>query len=121
MLLPAARQRGVSVIAGGVFNSGLLAAPAPGATYDYKAAPQELLARAQELERVCAGYGVPLRAAAARFPLTHPAVASVLIGARSAAEITDAITLRGASLPAARREAQWEELWQALGTGAGQR
>ena len=110
-LLPAARERGVSVIAGGVFNSGLLAAPAPGATYDYKAAPQALLARAQELERVCAGYGVPLRAAAARFPLTHPAVASVLIGARSAAEITDAITLRGAGLPAAR----WEALWQALG------
>ena len=110
-LLPAARERGVSVIAGGVFNSGLLAAPAPGATYDYKAAPQALLARAQELERVCAGYGVPLRAAAARFPLTDPAVASVLIGARSAAEITDAITLRGAGLPAAR----WEALWQALG------
>jgi len=52
-----------------------------------------------------------LRAAAARFPLTDPAVASVLIGARSAAEITDAITLRGAGLPAAR----WEALWQALG------
>jgi len=110
-LLPAARERGVSVIAAGVFNSGLLAAPAAGATYDYKAAPAALLARAQELERVCAGYGVPLRAAAARFPLTHPAVASVLIGARSAAEITDAITLRGAGLPAAR----WEALWQALG------
>jgi len=116
-LLPAARERGVSVIAGGVFNSGLLAAPAPGATYDYKAAPQALLARAQELELVCAGYGVPLRAAAARFPLTHPAVASVLIGARSAAEITDAITLRGDGPPAA----QWEALWQALGTSGGQR
>jgi len=65
-LLPAARERGVSVIAAGVFNSGLLAAPAAGATYDYKAAPAALLARAQELERVCAGYGVPLRAAAAQ-------------------------------------------------------
>ena len=77
-LLPAARERGVSVIAGGVFNSGLLAAPGAGATYDYQAAPAELIARARRLEEACARFGVPLRAAAARFPLTHPAVASVL-------------------------------------------
>jgi D-threo-aldose 1-dehydrogenase len=44
---------------------------------------------------------VPLRAAAARFPLTHPAVASVLIGARSAAEVTDALRLRALDIPAA--------------------
>jgi D-threo-aldose 1-dehydrogenase len=105
-LLPAARERGVSVMAGGVFNSGLLAVPAEGTTYDYQAAPEALIIRARQLERVCALYGVPLRAAAARFPLTHPAVASVLIGARSAAEITDAIGLRGVSIPAA--------LWDAL-------
>jgi D-threo-aldose 1-dehydrogenase len=105
-LLPAALDRGVSVIAGGVFNSGLLAAPAPGATYDYQAAPAELIGRARQFENICARYGVPLRAAAARFPLTHQAVTSVLIGARSAAEITDAIALRGAGIPA--------ELWTAL-------
>lgn len=105
-LLPAALDRGVSVIAGGVFNSGLLAAPVPGATYDYQVAPDELISRARRLESICARYGVPLRAAAARFPLTHRAVVSVLIGARGAAEITDAITLRGAGIPAA--------LWTAL-------
>jgi D-threo-aldose 1-dehydrogenase len=105
-LLPAALDRGVSVIVGGVFNSGLLAAPVPGATYEYRTAPDELLARARQLESTCARYGVPLRAAAARFPLTHPAVASVLIGARSAAEVTDAISLRGADIPAG--------LWDAL-------
>ena len=108
-LLPAAERRGVSVIAGGVFNSGLLAAPAPGATYDYRKAPDSLVARALRLEKICAEYGVPLRAAAARFPLTHPAVASVLIGARSAAEITDAVRQRALDIPAA--------LWEALTAG----
>jgi D-threo-aldose 1-dehydrogenase len=107
-LLPAALERGVSVIAGGVFNSGVLAAPAPGATYDYETAPGSLISRALRLQEICAESGVPLRAAAARFPLAHPAVASVLIGARSAAEITDAITLRGLDIPA--------ELWESLAT-----
>jgi D-threo-aldose 1-dehydrogenase len=111
-LLPAALDRGVSVIAGGVFNSGLLAAPAPGATYDYQAAPGSLIAKARQLESVCARFGVPLRAAAARFPLTHPAVASVLIGARSAAELTDALSLRDQQVPAA--------LWDALAATGGQ-
>jgi D-threo-aldose 1-dehydrogenase len=105
-LLPAALRRGVSVIAGGVFNSGVLAAPGAGATYDYRAAPAELIARAGHLAETCARLGVPLRAAAARFPLTHPAVASVLIGARSAAEVVDAVLLRDLDIPAA--------LWDAV-------
>jgi len=105
-LLPAALRRGVSVIAGGVFNSGVLAAPGAGATYDYHAAPDELIARARKLAEVCAEFGVPLRAAAARFPLTHPAVASVLIGVRSAAEAGDALRLRAVDIPGA--------LWEAL-------
>jgi D-threo-aldose 1-dehydrogenase len=110
-LLPAALEHGVSVIVGGVFNSGLLAAPAAGAMYDYQAAPDAMVARAQSLAALCASFGVPLRAAAARFALRHPAVASVLIGARSAAEITDAIRLRGADIPA--------ELWTALAESVG--
>ena len=107
-LLPAALRRGVSVIAGGAFNSGVLAAPVAGATYDYHAAPEELIERARRLAETCARYGVPLRAAAARFPLTHPAVASVLIGVRSAAEVTDALRLRALDIPAA--------LWDSLAT-----
>jgi D-threo-aldose 1-dehydrogenase len=107
-LLPAAVERGVSVIAGGVFNSGVLAAPTPDATYDYAAAPGSLISRALRLQEICAQSGVPLRAAAARFPLAHPAVASVLIGARNAAEVTDAITLRGLDIP--------PELWDSLAT-----
>jgi D-threo-aldose 1-dehydrogenase len=100
-LLPEALRRGVSVIAGGVFNSGVLAAPVAGATYDYQAAPAGLIERARRLEEACARFCVPLRAAAARFPLTHPAVASVLIGARNAAEATDALRLRHLEIPAA--------------------
>jgi D-threo-aldose 1-dehydrogenase len=105
-LLPAALRRGVSVIAGGVFNSGVLAAPGAGATYDYQVAPAALLERAGRLEETCARFGVPLRAAAARFPLTHPAVASVLIGARNAGEIADALRLRTLDIPAV--------LWESL-------
>jgi D-threo-aldose 1-dehydrogenase len=108
-LLPAALDRGVAVIAGGVFNSGLLARPDAGARFDYHAAPDSILRRARALEEICAQFGVPLRAAAARFPLGHPAVASVLIGARSAAEVTDAIELREADIPAS--------LWDLLSAG----
>jgi D-threo-aldose 1-dehydrogenase len=110
-LLPAALDRGIAVIAAGVFNSGLLAAPAPSATYDYQAAPAALISQARQMEAICARYGVPLRAAAARFPLTHPAVASVLIGVRSAAEITDALSLRERDIPVA--------LWDALAAAGG--
>jgi D-threo-aldose 1-dehydrogenase len=106
----------VSVIAAGVFNSGVLAAPVAGATYDYQAAPAGLIERAARLERACARFGVPLRAAAARFPLTHPAVASVLIGARSAAEVTDALRLRALDIPAAL----WDQLAAGDATGKGQ-
>jgi D-threo-aldose 1-dehydrogenase len=105
-MLPAAQRCGVSVIAGGVFNSGLLAAPVAGATYDYQAAPDAVISRALRLAEACGGFGVPLRAAAARFPLTHPAICSVLIGMRSRAEVTDALGLRGLDIPAA--------LWDAL-------
>ena len=86
-LLPLCEANDVSVIAAGVFNSGLLADPRPGAPYDYVAAPDHLVARAQELGRRCAEYGVPLRAAALQFPLRHPAVTTVLMGARTRAEV----------------------------------
>jgi D-threo-aldose 1-dehydrogenase len=110
-LLPAARDRGVSVMAGGVFNSGLLARPGPGARFDYRAAPAALVERARAIEATCARYGVPLRAAAARFPLRHPAVAAVLIGARTPEEITEAVALRGLAIP--------DALWDALAAQAG--
>jgi len=98
-LLPAATERAVSVVIGGVFNSGLLADPKPGSTYDYVAAPEELVNRAVRMQVVCRRYGVPLRAAALCFPFGHPAVTSVLIGARSAAEVRDAMAVSRLPIP----------------------
>ena len=105
-LLPLCAQRGTSVIAGGVFNSGLLADPSPRATYDYAPAASELVARAQRLAEVCARHGVDLKAAALRFPLAHPAVACVLTGARSAAEMVENARLFSQPIPLAL----WDDL-----------
>lgn len=107
-VLPEAVARGKSVVIGGVFNSGLLADPRPSATFDYGPVPPEVLERALHIKRVAERCGVPLRAAALRFPLAHPAVACVLVGGRSAAEIRDAASLLAAPLPAG--------LWQDLRT-----
>lgn len=98
-LLPEAAERGVSVVIGGVFNSGLLADPKPGATYDYAAAPEDLLNRAVRMQIVCQVHGISLRTAALRFPTAHPAVTSVLIGARSAEEVRDAVTKARQDVP----------------------
>ena len=105
-LLPEAGARGRSVIVGGVFNSGLLADPRPGATYDYTAAPPALLDRALRMDAVTRRYGLPLRAAALHYPLRHPAVAGVLVGTRSAAEVRDVAELLGRTVP--------EDLWAEL-------
>ncbi|MEU0835507.1 aldo/keto reductase [Streptomyces sp. NPDC005969] len=105
-LLPEATARGRSVVVGGVFNSGLLADPRPGATYDYTAAPLTLLDRALRIKAVAEGHGVPLRAAALHYPLAHHAVATVLVGTRSPDEIRDAAKLLSREVPAAL----WDEL-----------
>jgi D-threo-aldose 1-dehydrogenase len=105
-LLPLCAERGVSVIIGGVFNSGLLADPKPGAAYDYLPADAEKLDRALALRAVCERYGVPLRAAALQFPFTHPAVTAVLVGARSPAEVDDAVRMSSLAIP----DALWKEL-----------
>ncbi|MCO6007980.1 aldo/keto reductase [Actinoallomurus purpureus] len=98
-LLPEAVRRGTSVVAGGVFNSGLLADPHAGARYDYSAVSDEVLARALRIKAVCDRYDVPLRAVASRFPFGHPAVASVLVGARTAAEVRDSAAMFALPIP----------------------
>ena len=98
-LLPECARRGISVVVGGVYNSGVLAAPVPGATYDYRPAPPKVLAKAQAMERLCERYDVPLRAAALQFPLGHPAVASVLVGMRSPEEVADAAAMASVKIP----------------------
>ena len=86
-LLPTALERNVDIIAAGVFNSGILANPVKGATYDYVPASDELLAKALRIREVLDGHQVSLTSAALQFPLRHPAVKSVLVGCRSAAEV----------------------------------
>ncbi|MFE9445507.1 aldo/keto reductase [Streptomyces sp. NPDC006602] len=100
-LLPAAQERGTSVVIGGAFNSGLLADPRPGATYNYAQAPAEVLDRALRLKSVADRHGTTLRAAALAFCAAHPAVASVLVGVRSAAEVHDCADQFAATVPAA--------------------
>ncbi|MEU9450024.1 aldo/keto reductase [Streptomyces sp. NPDC048277] len=99
-LLPAAEERGTAVVIGGAFNSGLLADPKPDATYNYAQAPEELLARALRLKSLAERHGTTLRAAALAFCAAHPAVASVLVGARSAAEIEDGARQFATHVPA---------------------
>ena len=91
-LLPTALERNVDIIAAGVFNSGILANPVKGATYDYVPASDELLAKAVRIREVLDGHKVSLTSAALQFPLRHPAVKSVLVGCRSATEVTTNIT-----------------------------
>ncbi|MCI3278027.1 aldo/keto reductase [Streptomyces cylindrosporus] len=108
-LLPAAVERGVSVVIGGAFNSGLLADPKPGATYNYAAASPELLDRALRMNKIAERHGITLRAAALAFCAAHPAVTSVLVGARSAAEVQDCADQFATPVPAAF----WQELREA--------
>jgi D-threo-aldose 1-dehydrogenase len=83
-LFPLCRSRGVAVLAGGVFNSGILAG---GDRYDYAPAAPGVLARARRIEGACARHGVPVAAAALRYALRHPAVTAAVVGARTPDEI----------------------------------
>ncbi len=87
-LLPLCAKRDVRIIIGGPYNSGILATGAiEGATYNYAAAPEPLLERVRGIEAVCARHDVPLQAAALQFPFGHSAVATVIPGARTVAEV----------------------------------
>jgi D-threo-aldose 1-dehydrogenase len=86
-LLDTCADRGIGVIVGGVFNTGVLVDPDVHQTYDYASAPPDVIARARRLRDACTTRGVALGAAALQFALRHPAVTTVLVGARSAAEI----------------------------------
>jgi D-threo-aldose 1-dehydrogenase len=105
-LLPLCLKRGTRVVIGGPFNSGILATgtrPADGRPvyFNYAPAEPEVIARATAIERLCAAHGVPLKAAALQFPRGHPAVACVLAGARSVAELDENLALASFAIPAA--------------------
>jgi D-threo-aldose 1-dehydrogenase len=104
--LPLCAERGIAVIAGGVFNSGLLANPGPGTHYNYDPAPASLIARARRLGAVCERHGVPLKAAALQLPTAHPVIAATLTGARSRAEVEENVALFDLPIPASL----WAEL-----------
>jgi len=106
-LLPDCLKRKVSIINGGVFNSGLLAnLTAQELKYDYAAAPAEKIAKARAIDTVCKRFGIPAAAAALQYPLRHPAVATVISGARSSKEVTEIIDWMDIKIP----DALWEEL-----------
>ena len=105
-LLPVCVERGVAIIAAGVYNSGILGDPKPGSHYNYQAAPAELIQRAQRIRTVCERHGVPLRAAAVQFPLGHPAVQTVVVGCRSVQQVEDSVRMFEKEIP----DALWEEL-----------
>lgn len=123
-LMPEAERRGISVIVGGVYNSGLLCHPEPrrasevsadagrmeewarSATFDYLPAPAEWTRRAQQLADVCGEFGIPLMAAALQFPYAHPAVDTVVMGPRSVAEVDQNADLLDVEIP--------DELWRTL-------
>jgi D-threo-aldose 1-dehydrogenase len=107
-LLPLCDERGISIVAGAVFNSGILATgtavPAP--TYNYEPADAATIERVAAIEAVCREHDVPLAAAALQFPLAAPAVVAVIPGMRSAAEVEENVQRMACAIPPA--------FWQAL-------
>jgi D-threo-aldose 1-dehydrogenase len=86
--LPLCQTRGAAVAVGGGFNSGILATGAKsGARYNYAPAPEHMMKRARELEKVCEEFAVPLPAAALQFVVAHPAIPTVISGTSTAAQL----------------------------------
>jgi D-threo-aldose 1-dehydrogenase len=102
-LLPLCLERGIGLIVGGVFNSGILAG---GTTFDYAPAGADLAQRVSRLEDVARRGGVPLAAAAVQFPMRYAGVETVLVGCASASEVEDDVRLASAPVPSSL----WSEL-----------
>jgi D-threo-aldose 1-dehydrogenase len=108
-LLPLCLARGIRVVIGGPYNSGILAQPVAAQNdlrYDYRAPPEPMLERAASLEQACAAQGVPLAAAALQFSLRHPAVSSVIPGPVGPAQLEETIERMNMPIP--------ESLWTTL-------
>ena len=105
--LPLAEARGIGIILGGPYNSGILATgPREGAYYNYEPAGAEVLQKVGQIEAVCSAHGVKLVDAAFQFPLLHPCVMSVIPGGQAMAEMEGNIVGAGAVIP--------PELWDEL-------
>jgi D-threo-aldose 1-dehydrogenase len=105
--LPLCEKRGIGIILGGPYNSGILATGAkPGAHYNYDPAPKHVLERVRKIEAVCKSHKVKLPEAALRFPLTHPSVVSVIPGAVSPQQVSLNVKTLSAKIP----KALWRDL-----------
>jgi D-threo-aldose 1-dehydrogenase len=105
--LPLCEERGVGIVLGGPYNSGILATgPKPGAWYNYDPAPKHILERVAKIEAVCKRHKVKLAEAALRFPLHHPQVVSVIPGGANAKEVALNARTMAAKLP----RALWKDL-----------
>ena len=100
-LLPLALERGVGVVAAAVYNSGLTGKnrPAPGAQFGYEPAPQAMIDRANRIADICEAHGVTLPVAALAYPLLHPAVISVVVGARGAEQVEQNVARYSTPVP----------------------
>jgi len=101
--LPLCQARGIGIVVGGPFNSGILVG---GTHYNYVPAPPEILARVARIKAVCTAHGVGVASAALRFPLAHPAVISVIPGAVTPDEVRRNIEAFAAPIP----DALWHDL-----------
>ena len=100
--LPLCEARGIGIVIGGPYNSGVLASgPVPGAFYNYEIAPQAILDRVAEIQEVCEAHGVAMVDAAFQFPLLHPAIVSVIPGGQSVAQMEGNFRAAEATIPSA--------------------
>jgi D-threo-aldose 1-dehydrogenase len=107
--LPLCAEKGIGVVIGGPFNSGILATGVKAdAHYNYGPAPEEVKDRVRRIQQICKSFKVKLPEAALHFPLGHPAVVSVIAGAQRASEAKRNATMMNAKIPHA--------LWRALKT-----
>ena len=101
-LLPLCASRGIGIVIGGPYNSGVLASgPKPGAFYDYEPAPAPILEKVRRIEAVCRSHGVSLIDAAFQFPLMNPNVVSVIPGGQSSEQMASNLSAAEATIPPA--------------------
>ncbi len=105
--LPLCQSRGIGIVVGGPYNSGILATgPRPGAHWNYAPAPDWVLTKAARLQEVCTAHGVRLVDAAFQFPLRHPTVVSVIPGGQGLAEMASNLSAAQTKIP----DALWSDL-----------
>jgi D-threo-aldose 1-dehydrogenase len=104
--LPICEEKGINIIIGSPYNTGILHDPTDDATFDFLPAPPELIEKARDIKAICERHGVPLPAAAMQFPFGHPCVVQVLTGAVNPSEIRENARLLETPIPS--------ELWDDL-------